>query len=99
MFESIEMQQYFYMPLDGDDYSFTVQTFFFFGHNNLSLHSFEHEAMVFVFSLFFEQLLLHFSKRCVPSDHTNTLLMYCFLSNKGIFLMCPFVCLFVIGVC
>lgn len=99
MFESIEMQQYFYMPLDGDDYSFTVQTSFFFGHNNLSLHSFEHEAMVFVFSLFFEQLLLHFSKRCVPSDHTNTLLMYCFLSNKGIFLMCPFVCLFVISVC
>lgn len=30
MFEIIEMQQYFYMPLDGDDYSFTVQTFFFF---------------------------------------------------------------------
>lgn len=29
MFESIEMQQYFYMPLDGDDYSFTVQTSLF----------------------------------------------------------------------
>lgn len=74
--------------------------FFFFGHNNLSLHSFEHEAMVFVFSLFFEQLLLHFSKRCVPSDHTNTLLMYCFLSNKGIFLICVllYVCLYLVSV-
>lgn len=73
---------------------------FFFDHNNLSLHSFEHEAMVFVFSLFFEQLLLHFSKRCVPSDHTNTLLMYCFLSNKGIFLICVllYVCLYLVSV-
>lgn len=80
----------------------TVSQFklFFFGHNNLSLHSFEHEAMVFVFSLFFEQLLLHFSKRCVPSDHTNTLLMYCFLSNKGIFLICVllYVCLYLVSV-
>lgn len=72
----------------------------FLDHNNLSLHSFEHEAMVFVFSLFFEQLLLHFSKRCVPSDHTNTLLMYCFLSNKGIFLICVllYVCLYLVSV-
>lgn len=52
-----------------------------------SLHSFEHEVIVFVFSILFWQLPLSFSKKCVPSDKTHCSCTVCQIKTS---LVCPF---------